>query len=156
MIPAQHRPLVTRFGQDTRVSILCFRSLALWFLGYPEAALADTDHALKDARETGHAATLMYALSFTSGTHAHCGNYAAAIAPANELVVLAEEKAAMMWKAVGMLRQGLVLALTGKASHAVQTISRRAHRISVNGSNTICPVVSIVFGEGLCGTRRIR
>jgi class 3 adenylate cyclase/predicted ATPase len=119
--PAQHRPLATRFGQDTRVSILCFRSLALWFLGYPEAALADTDHALKDARETGHAATLMYALSFTSGTHAHCGNYAAATAPANELVVLAEETAAMMWKAVGMLRQGLVLALTGKASDAVQT-----------------------------------
>ena len=60
--PAEHRPLATRFGQDTRVSILCFRSLALWFLGYPEAALADTDHALKDARETGHVVTLMYAL----------------------------------------------------------------------------------------------
>jgi len=121
--PAAHRPLVTRFGQDTRVSVLSYRSFALWMLGYPEAALADTDHALKDAREIGHAATLMYALHFTSGTYIHCGNYAAANAQSNELVVLADDKAAMMWKATGMLRQGLVLALTGKASDAVQTLT---------------------------------
>ena len=31
--------------------ILSFRSYALWLLGYPEAALADIDQALKDARE---------------------------------------------------------------------------------------------------------
>jgi predicted ATPase len=121
--PAAHRPLVTRFGQDTGVSVLCYRSFALWVLGYPEAALADADHALKDAREIGHAASLMYALSFTSGTYVHCGNYATANAQLNELVVLANEKAAMMWKATGMLRQGLVLALTGKASDAVQMLT---------------------------------
>ena len=60
--PAEHRPLATRFGQDVRVAILSYRSWALWLLGYPEAALADADHALKDAREIGQAATLMYAL----------------------------------------------------------------------------------------------
>ena len=64
--PAEHRPLATRFGGDTGVAVLCFRSLALWMLGYPEAALADADHALKDAREIGQAATLMYALAFTT------------------------------------------------------------------------------------------
>ena len=37
--PGEHRPLATRFGQDARVSTLSFRSLALWLLGYPEAAL---------------------------------------------------------------------------------------------------------------------
>ena len=43
--------------------------MALWMLGYPEAALADAEQALKDAREIGHAATLMYALYNTSLTH---------------------------------------------------------------------------------------
>ena len=66
--PAEHRPLATRFGQDARVAILSYRSLALWLLGYPEAALADVDHALKDAREIGQAATLMYALAHASLT----------------------------------------------------------------------------------------
>ena len=46
-------------AQDARVAILSYRSWALWLLGYPEAALADADHALKDAREIGQAATLM-------------------------------------------------------------------------------------------------
>ena len=69
--PAEHRPLATRFGQDVGVAILSYRSLALWLLGYPEAALADAEHALKDAREIGQAATLMYALAITSLTHIH-------------------------------------------------------------------------------------
>ena len=42
---AEHRPLATRFGQDIRVVVLCYRSLALWVLGYPEAAIADTDQS---------------------------------------------------------------------------------------------------------------
>jgi hypothetical protein len=63
-----HRPLATRFGLDSGVSILSFRSLAVWMLGYPEAGLSDADHALKDAREIGQAATLMYALFLTSMT----------------------------------------------------------------------------------------
>ena len=40
--PAEHRPLATRFGQDVGVANLVRRSWALWLLGYPEAALADT------------------------------------------------------------------------------------------------------------------
>jgi predicted ATPase len=39
--PAEHRPLATRFAIDVRVGILFARSVALWVLGYPEAALAD-------------------------------------------------------------------------------------------------------------------
>jgi hypothetical protein len=59
--PAKHRLLATRFGQDVRVAILSYRSLALWSLGYPEAAMVNSDKALKDAREIGHAVTLIYA-----------------------------------------------------------------------------------------------
>jgi hypothetical protein len=42
-------------GDDDRVAILSFRSLTLWMLGYPEAALSDADDAIKDARKIGHA-----------------------------------------------------------------------------------------------------
>ena len=50
------------------MAILSYRSLALWLLGYPEAALADAEHALKDAREIGQAGTLMYALGHVTFT----------------------------------------------------------------------------------------
>ena len=58
-----------------------------------------SDHALKDAREIGQAATLMFALALHALTHICCGNYAAANALLDELVALADEKGALVLKA---------------------------------------------------------
>ena len=121
--PAAHRPLAMRFGQDIGVTILSYRSQALWMLGYPDVALADADHAVRDAREIGQAATLMFALNNTCFTHMWCGNYPTANAQATEVVALADEKGTMFWKAYGMVHQGCVLAQTGKASDAVHMIT---------------------------------
>jgi class 3 adenylate cyclase/predicted ATPase len=121
--PAERRPLATRFSQDALVADLSVRSWALWLLGYPDAALADADHALKDAREIGHANTLMFALTLTSLNHLLCGNYAAANAQLDEIIALANEKGALTWKAQGMVLQGCVFALTGKTSTAVHMLN---------------------------------
>jgi class 3 adenylate cyclase/predicted ATPase len=120
---AEHRPLATRFGQDVGAATLCWRSLALWLLGYPQAALADTEHALRVAREIGHSATLMYVLNFSIWTHVHCGNYAAASALVDEFSVLKDQTSSLFWAAWGMMQRGCVMALTGKASEAAQTIT---------------------------------
>ena len=120
---AEHRSLAARFGQDVRVVILSFRSIALWMLGYPEAALVDVDRALKDAREIGHAPSLMYALYTNSLIHLLLGNHAVANADTDELVAVAEEKSALFWKAWGRTMQGCVLALTGKPSDTVHQIT---------------------------------
>jgi predicted ATPase len=119
---AEHRPLATRFAVDARSSSLCHRALALWLLGYAEAALEDAARALEDAREIGQAATLINALAFTPLPLICCGNYAAGSERADEAVALADEKGSLFWKATGMLLQGWVFALTGKASNAVEMI----------------------------------
>jgi predicted ATPase len=121
--PATHRPLALRFGQDHRVTSLSFRSGPLWVLGYPEAALADTEYALADAREIGQAPTLMFALQHASMTQVHCGKYAAANERAGELIALAEDKGSLFWKSYGMMNQGCVLAFNGKAADAVRVIT---------------------------------
>jgi hypothetical protein len=72
--PIQHRPLATRFGQDIRVATLAYRCCALWMLGYPDAALLDADRAVKDARDFGEAAALMYAIYPIGIVHLCCGN----------------------------------------------------------------------------------
>ena len=137
--PAEHRPLATRFGHDNRVAVLCYRSWALWMLGYPETALADAEHALKDAREIGQAASLMLALSFTSLTHILCGNYTAAKTQSDEDVALAGEKGTLIWKAYGMLFQGCALALAGKASDAAQSIPAGLTAFRSTGSTVLVP-----------------
>src|ERR1700691_1952300 len=121
--PAEHRSLAMRFGQDSGVGLLGFRSWILWFLGYPQAAQADAEHALQNAREIGHAGTLMYALGVTTLTRILCGNYVAASLQAEELVSLADEKGSLYWKANAMLQRGCLLALTGEAADAVQVIT---------------------------------
>jgi predicted ATPase len=121
--PAEHRPLTTRLGPDSRTTALSFRAWTLWLLGYPEAAQADIDYAVKEAREIGQATTLMLALGITSYTHILCGNHEAANALADELVFLADEQGTLLRKAEAVFHQGCALALTGRAADAVQTIT---------------------------------
>ena len=138
--PAEHRPLAARFGADTGVVILTYRPLALWTLGYPEAALADVDHAVKDARQIGEAATLMYALG---GVGSYililCGKYAAANTRADEVAALADQKGAFFWNAAGKVHKGCVLAVTGKASDAVPLITSGITAMLSSGSTTWMP-----------------
>jgi len=138
--PTAHRTIATRFGHDNRVAASIYRSWALWMLGYPEAALADAERALKHARELGQAATLMLALCFTSLTYSLCGSYSAANARLDENRALASEKDAALWKAFGMLSQGCVLALTGKSSDAAQTITAGLAGYRATGSTFWTPL----------------
>ena len=120
---AEHSPLATRFGQDVGVVILSWRSWTVWVLGYPEAALADAERAIKNAREIGHAPTLMYALHFAPWTAILRGDYAEANARAGELIALGEQKGAAFWKEGGIVIRGCLLALTGQPEAAIQTIN---------------------------------
>ena len=136
-------PSIARWRRDlakTSEWRSCHRSMALWMLGYPEAALADVDQALKDAREIGHAATLMYALAMTSfDPHSSAETTQSANAQFDELVALAEEKGALLEGVWELMTQGCLLALTGKASDAVRLITSGHRCMPINGSNTLVP-----------------
>src|SRR3954469_19162728 len=136
--PAAHRRLMTRFGQDLRVTCLAFRSLTSWLLGYPEAALNDADCALTEARQIEHAATLMFTLNFPILINTYCGNYHAANEYLKELVALAEEKAAPFRKAEGVLRRGYILTLTG-AAKAVEIVTEGIDLWRAAGSTIFTP-----------------
>ena len=105
----EHRSLAMRFGQDSRVAILSLGALALWVLGYPERAEGEAEQALSDAREIGLAGTLMFALSVTSLLYLFDRNSTIATAQAGELCSLADEKGALLWKAIGTIFQGRLL-----------------------------------------------
>jgi hypothetical protein len=124
--PAAHRPLLRLFGNDMLVGSLSIRSLALWSLGYPEAAISDANFSLGEARDMGDAAGLLFSLFFGAVTHFLCGNYATTETLANELYTLADEQGAVLWKSIGQQYLGYVLAVTGRASEAAQLLPRRS------------------------------
>jgi class 3 adenylate cyclase/predicted ATPase len=138
--PAAHRPLATRFGQDARETTLAYRSWLLWFLGYPEAALADVCQAISDGREIGQAGSLMHALWHASSVQIFCGNCAKATALLDELTALADEKGALLWRAWRMLTEGCLLALTGKDADAIQMITSGFTAYRSTGSTTYLPL----------------
>jgi class 3 adenylate cyclase/predicted ATPase len=121
--PVEHQLLANRFGTDSRVSILSFRSLVLWFLGYPEAALADAAQAIREGRETGQAATLMFALDITGVTQTFCGNHTTATTQFNELAATADKTGSTFWKAAAVAHHGWARAVASKASEVTELIT---------------------------------
>jgi class 3 adenylate cyclase/tetratricopeptide (TPR) repeat protein len=117
--PAEQGPLTTPSGRDFGVALLSFRSSCVWQLGYPAASRVDADRAVKNARKTGHAATLIYALSRAGRTNIWYGNYVTAHSQVDELIALADERG----KAFGTAIRGWLFAVTGKGSDAVRAIT---------------------------------
>jgi predicted ATPase len=139
--PREHQSVAARFAVDIGVSIFCYRSIALWLLGYPDAALADMRFALDNARATGQAASLMFALHHASLTHIQFGNYAAALSDADELATWASEKDALLWKASGTAFRGCALALTENSTEAIPTITTGTAEIRSTGATMWLPLV---------------
>jgi predicted ATPase len=138
--PHQHRSLAPRFGHDIRSAALCFRSWTQWLLGYPDAALADADRSLTDAREVGQAAALMFSLTTVTVTDILCGKYAAAAALADELVALADKKSTVLFKAWGTIHRGCVSALIGEAAEAIRISPSGLSASRSTGSRYLLPL----------------
>jgi predicted ATPase/class 3 adenylate cyclase len=149
--PEAHRSLATRFGQDARVSLLIWRSLALWLLGYPERGLSDADDAIGIARTMYHAPSLMLTLSAAPLVYNLCGNYSAGSAASNELAALATEKRSFIWKISAIVSQGWQLAISGKASDAVRMIATGLAGVRSTGMTLTTPyfvaILALAYSE---------
>jgi hypothetical protein len=106
----------------------------MWALGYPDAALADVDQAFKHAREIGHAATLLYALTYLPLTHIVSGNFTAAKALVDEGTQLAVKLDASLWKANLMMMHGLYNGADRQIIRRNPNNSSRIEGVSINRS----------------------
>jgi class 3 adenylate cyclase/predicted ATPase len=150
--PDKHRPLAARIGHDLGVMTLCHRGIDLWLLGYPEAARADVDRALRDAREFKHAATMMYALTYNSIVNALRRDIADA--QPDELLALADEKGAVFWKASGALVKSWLFVLTGRASEAATSFSSAIAMSRSTGATIFVPLFLSLLGSAFAKLRQ--
>jgi predicted ATPase len=120
----------------------------LWFLGYPEAALADAAQAVREARETGQAATLAFALMTTGVTQTLCGNHTKATTQFDELVATADKTGSTFWKAFGMAWHGWALAVASKASDACELITEAIITYRSTGSTVWIPLYLSQLARG--------
>jgi predicted ATPase len=123
------------------VAILSWRALTLWALGYPDASRQDAERALREARQIGHAATLLFALTVTWLTQLFCGNFRDAIAQADEAVALGGERGAVFWKGVGMMFKACASALAGDAANGAPTIASSITFFRSTGATVLLPFI---------------
>jgi predicted ATPase len=106
----------------------------------PAAAIADSEHAIINAREIGQAVTLMHALGHAAFTYFHCGRYGSANRQSEEAIAQATAKGALFWRVWATLNQGCVSVLTGKNSAAVSIISSGINEYRSRGATAHLPV----------------
>ena len=61
--------MASLYGDDPGVTCHCFLAMSLWFLGYPDRALANVREALSVAREIGSPYCETFALDFVTWIH---------------------------------------------------------------------------------------
>ena len=64
--PQQHRAAALLYGDDAGVICHSFSALALWYLGYPDQALARSHEAVILAQQVAHLYSLSFALCWAA------------------------------------------------------------------------------------------
>jgi predicted ATPase len=117
--PEKHHAHAILYGEDPGVICLGRASHALWFLGYPDQALAKSNEALVLAEKRGHPYSLAYALSFAAILHQLRREAPATQARAEEAIALSTEQGFPTWRLTSMIQRGWALACQGKTAEGL-------------------------------------
>jgi predicted ATPase len=83
---------------------------------------------------------MLYSLAVSSRTLVAAREYAKASAVAHELITLADEKGAALWKALGIADQGCIKVVTGKASEGMELLTSGISGIQSTGATYSLPL----------------
>jgi predicted ATPase len=120
--PQQHRAHVFLYGEDTGVVCHSHAAWTLWFLGYPDQALARIDEAVTLAQHVAHPFSLGYALSAAAWFHPFRREVRFTQERAEAAISLATEQGFPSWMAFGSLVRGWALAHQGQAKEGIEQI----------------------------------
>lgn len=116
---ARHGALALTFGFDPGASARVYDALALWWLGYPDQALARAEEAVAVARERGHAFSIGYALVCLAIVDELRGDVVATLRDAEATVELAATYGFRPWWAAGIFSRGWALGAQGDRDQGI-------------------------------------
>jgi len=120
--PVQHQALATVYGQDHRMSALCWEAWSLLYLGYPEKAISTRQAALAAATAVRHMYSRLYASSVTMNVLQFVGDAGELKVRAAELTGQAEEHGFPVWAAWGYIYGGWARARLGDPNGGLKQI----------------------------------
>jgi class 3 adenylate cyclase/predicted ATPase len=132
--PQQHRTSTFLYGEDGGVMCQSFAARALWFLGYPDQALARSHEAVTLAQQIVHPFSLGFALIFAAMIHQHRREVRAVHERAETVISLALAQGFPFWLAQGAILRGWTLAQQGQAQAGIEQIHQGSNAFRATGA----------------------
>jgi predicted ATPase len=150
--PQQHRDSVFRYGDDE--GVLCHSSAAwtLWYLGYPDQALARSQAAVTLAQQVAHPFSVVYALGLAALFHSFYHGVHAVHERADAAIRLATEQGFPFWIAPSTMLHGWALAHQGRAQEGLEQLTHGLSAFRAAGGEIMRPYYLALLAEAQ-GTR---
>jgi predicted ATPase len=149
--PQQHRSLGFLYGRDPGVDCRSYAAWALWYLGYPDQALAMITEALTLAQELAHPLSLVFALNCAAALHHFRREDQPAQARAEATIILSTEQGFPFWLAWGTILRGWVLAEQGQGEEGLAQMRQGLAAFRATGAEVDQPyflgLLAEVYGK---------
>jgi predicted ATPase len=153
--PEQSLTHVYLYGNDTRISIHMFMTLALWYLGYPEQALEIAREMLAWARKLAHPFTLVCGLYFAATLYQLRQEVEAVQECVDELLQISADRGFALYSGWGTMLQGWALTEQGKAREGIQCMQQSLVAWDEMGAKLMMPTLLYFLAEAYAKTGRV-
>ena len=135
----QHRAAAFLYGEDVGVTNLSRDSWTLWYLGYPDQALARSQAAVTLAQQLAHPLSLSFALGEAAVFHQFRREGRAAQAHAAAALHLATDQGFPHWRAYSTILHGWALAHQGEAQAGIAQLHQGMRARCATGAALVRP-----------------
>jgi len=146
--PISYRTLVHQTGIHPQVNSKVGLGIALFCLGFPDQARAQSRAAVTEARRLAHPRTLAGSLSGDAWLHSLAGDNAAALNErADELVAVATDQGFALWGALGALYRGWAKTERGDAVEGISLIRSGLATYRATGTELWMPFFTALLAK---------
>jgi predicted ATPase len=132
--PQQHRASAFLYGEDAGVICHIFAAWTLWYLSYPDQALARSGEAVMLAQQIAHPISLVFALLFAAVLHQLRREGRATQERSEAAMRLAMEQGFPGWIAQSAILRGWTLAQQGQAQAGIEQIHQGLRAFRATGA----------------------
>jgi len=145
--PQQHHASAFLYGEDTGVICHSLSAWTLWYLGYPDQGLAQSQEAVTLAQQSGHPFSLGYALCCVAIVHHLRREVSAVQEHAEATIRVAQEQGFPYWMAWGTILRGWALAQQGQAQASIAQITQGLMDYRATGVERFRPYLLVLLAE---------
>jgi class 3 adenylate cyclase/predicted ATPase len=147
--PQQYRASAVLYddGEDAGVYCHSFSAWALWYLGYPDQGLAQSQEAMTLVQQRAHPYSLSFALSIAAMFHQFRREMRAAQERAEAAISLTKEQGFAYWMAVSSLIRGWALAYQGQAQEGIEQLTQGLSAVRATGAAIAQPYWLALLAE---------